>query len=144
MIRRAESSDAAALADLLTQLGYTTTSAEMTVRWQTIDAAKHFATFVALDGDAVCGMIGLSSLPSYTHNERVGRIVVMVVSQAWRGRGIGKGLVDAAEEYFRGEGIARMRLTTRTERSAAHVSTKGWASPKRACDSKRHSESASA
>lgn len=120
MIRRAESSDVADLARLLTQLGYPATDAEMDARWEAIASRPDFATLLAVEGQEIRGMIGLSTAPSYTHNERVGRIVVLVVDEEKRGRGVGAELVAAAETYFREQGIRRMRLTTRTERADAH------------------------
>ncbi len=120
MIRRAEASDATALAELMTQLGFATTSAEMSVQLSVILNDQNFATFVAVEADKVCGMIGLSASPSYEHNDRTGRIVALAVDERRRRRGFGRALIADAEEYFLGRKIIRVVLNTRFERQGAH------------------------
>lgn len=120
MIRRAEASDATALAELMSQLGFATTSTEMSERLSVILNDQNFATFVAVEADKVCGMIGLSASPSYEHNDRTGRIVALAVDERRRRRGFGRALIANAEEYFLGRKIIRVVLNTRFERQGAH------------------------
>jgi ribosomal protein S18 acetylase RimI-like enzyme len=120
MIRRAEERDALSLAELMTQLGYRTTTREMSERLRAILCDSNFATFVAVTDDEICGMIGLSVSRSYEHNDRTGRIVALVVAEGMRKRGIGRDLIAAAENYFRGQQIMRVVLNTRFTREEAH------------------------
>ena len=120
MIRRAEAGDAAALAELMTELGYVTTAAEMSERLSVILNDQNFATFVATEAGKPCGMIGLSASPSYEHNDRTGRIVALVVSERMRRHGLGRALIAAAEEYFSGEKIIRVMINTGLQREDAH------------------------
>ena len=121
MIRCAEEGDAAALAELMTQLGYPTTAEEMRERLDAILRHSNFATFVAVEEDEVCGMIGLSASLSYERNESGGKIIVLVVHERMRGRGIGRALLAAAEDHFARAGIRRVVVTSRFEREGAHA-----------------------
>lgn len=118
-IRNAEPGDAAALAELMTQLGYPTAADAMAARLASILANPQFATFVATTKAAVCGMIGLCWSDSYEHDDRSGRIVALVVADQARRQGIGRALIDAAERHFATIGVSRISLTTRLEREAA-------------------------
>jgi ribosomal protein S18 acetylase RimI-like enzyme len=120
MIRAAEERDAPLLAELITQLGYATTAQEMTERLRAILSDQNFATFVAVEENEVCGMIGLSTSMSYEHNDRTGRIIALVVHEKMRRRGIGRKLIAAAEDYFSREQVTRLTLTTRFAREKAH------------------------
>ncbi len=121
MIRQAEERDASALAELMTQLGYATAANEMAERLRTIFQEQDFATFVAVEENEVCGMIGVSASPSYEHNDRIGRIVALVVHERMRGRGIGRALLSAAEDYFARAKVVRVVLTSRFAREKAHA-----------------------
>ncbi len=120
MIRPAELGDASALAKLMTELGYVTTSGEMRERLQSILTNPHFATLVALDKDELCGMIGLFAHYSYAHNDLSGRILALVVMERFRRRGIARDLIVASERYFLDRNIRRVVVTTRLDRTDAH------------------------
>ena len=121
MIRPAEESDAPPLAELMTQLGYQTTAEEMRERLLFILPHGDFATFVAVEENEVCGMIGLSASIGYEHNDRTGRIMALVVHERMRGRGIGRALLAAAEDYFARARVVRVVLTSRFTREKAHA-----------------------
>jgi GNAT superfamily N-acetyltransferase len=119
-IRAAESTDVDALADLMTQLGYKTRSAEMQMRMEAISADKRYATFVAVSEGKVCGMIGTFCSYSYEHNSPSGRILALVVAEEMRGRGVGHALVAAAENDLAQKNIRRVAVNTHFEREDAH------------------------
>ena len=119
-IRDARPADAPALAALMCELGYETTSAEMVARLQSILTDARYKTLLALSNEKICGMIRTVSYPSYEHNDFSGRIIALVVSGEARRRGIGARLVAAAEKDFVRRRITRVALTTRFEREAAH------------------------
>ena len=56
--------DAAALAQLMCELGYETTNSEMQVRLESITIDERCRTFVAVCDGKVCGMIGTVTYPS--------------------------------------------------------------------------------
>ena len=121
MIRAAEESDAPALSELMRQLGYQTTAEEMRERLRVIFRHRDFTTFVAVDDNEVCGMIGLSASVGYEDNDRTGKIMALVVHERMRGRGLGRALLAAAEDYFAREKIVRVVLTSRFTRERAHA-----------------------
>lgn len=119
-IRVAEMNDAAALAQLMCELGYETTKSEMQMRMERIAADDCYRTFVAVLDGKVCGMIGTLACPSYEHNDPGGRILALATLGTMRRRGIGRALIATAEEDFAHRGIRRVALNTRLAREDAH------------------------
>ena len=119
-IRPAEMSDAAALAELMGELGYRTRTSEMEMRLDSISKQPNYRTFVAVIDGKVCGMVGTCWLYSHEHNNPGGRIIALVVSERDRGRGIGGELVHAAEHDFITRNIRRIAINTRITREDAH------------------------
>ena len=119
-IRAAELNDAAALAQLMCELGYETTKLEMQTRMEKIATDERYRTFVAVRDGNVCGMIGTLTCPSYEHNDPGGRILALATLGTMRRRGIGRALIATAEEDFARRGIRRVALNTRLAREDAH------------------------
>ena len=119
-IRVAETSDAAALAQLMCDLGYETTQSEMQMRMERIAADDCYRTFVAVLDGKVCGMIGTLTCPSYEHSDPSGRILALVILSTMRRHGIGRALIATAEKDFAERGIRRIALNTRLTREGAH------------------------
>ena len=119
-IRVAEMNDAAALAQLMCELGYETTKPEMQMRMEKIAADDRYRTFVAVLDGKVCGMIGTLACPSYEHNDPGGRILALATLGTMRRRGIGRALIATAEKDFAHRGITRVALNTRLAREDAH------------------------
>ena len=119
-IRNAKLTDAAALAQLMCELGYETTKSEMQMRMERIAADERFRTFVAVHDGKVCGMIGTVTSLSYEHNDSGGRILALATLSAMRRRGIGRALIATAEKDFAQRGISRLALNTSLVREDAH------------------------
>ena len=119
-VRAAEATDAEALAELMTQLGYETRASEMQMRMEAILANKNYATFVAVSKGKVCGMIGTFTCYTYEHNSPSARILALVVSEKMRGRGVGHALIAAAERDLAQRNIRRVAVNARFERKEAH------------------------
>jgi ribosomal protein S18 acetylase RimI-like enzyme len=119
-IRATEMNDAAALAQLMCELGYETTKLEMQTRMERIAADDRYRTFVAVRDGNVCGMIGTLTCPSYEHNDPGGRILALATLSSMRRHGIGRALITAAEKDFAQRGIKRVALNTRLMREEAH------------------------
>jgi ribosomal protein S18 acetylase RimI-like enzyme len=119
-IRAAKLSDAAELAALMCELGYETTSDEMTMRLKSIVKNAAYSTFVAKIGKELCGMIGTLTHMSHEHNDLSGKIVALIVSRKQRRSGVGRALIATAEKYFARRNVTRVTLTTRFERNEAH------------------------
>lgn len=119
-IRAVEMNDAAAIAQLMCELGYETTTSEMQMRLQRIANDERLRTFVAVCDGKVCGMIGALTYPSIEHNDFSGRIVALVIKSTMRRRGIGRALITLAEKDFAQRGIRRVALNTQLAREDAH------------------------
>jgi ribosomal protein S18 acetylase RimI-like enzyme len=119
-VRVAEVNDAAALAQLVCELGYETTESEMQMRLERIANDDRYRTFVAVHDGKVCGMIGTLTSLSYEHNDLGGRILALVTLRAMRRHGIGRALIATAEKDFAQRGIRRIALNTRLAREDAH------------------------
>ena len=119
-IRAARLRDAPELAALMCELGYETTSDDMSARLESILADACYSTFVAQIGKELCGMIGTMTHMSHEHNDLSGKIVALVASKKQRRSGVGRALIAAAEKDFAKRNVTRVTLTTRLERDAAH------------------------
>ena len=95
-------------------------TSEMEMRMETILANKNYATFVAVSGGKVCGMIGTLTGYTYEHNSPSAKILALVVSDKMRGRGVGEALIAAAEKDLAQRNIRRVAVNARFERTRAH------------------------
>lgn len=119
-VRPSAAADLSALAQLMTELGYPTSTTDIAARMAIIDARADFATFVAdLDG-LVAGMITVTVSPSPLRSEPNGAIVALVVSSAFRGRGIAPALVERGEIWLRQHGATRATVNPSIHREPAH------------------------
>jgi ribosomal protein S18 acetylase RimI-like enzyme len=119
-IRAARTSDAAALATLMCELGYETSTAEMQKRLERVVRDSRYRTFVAEEQRTIRGMIGTFAYHTFEHDDLSGRILELVVSKRSRRSGIGRRLISAAEEDFAQRNIRRIAVNTRFERKQAH------------------------
>ena len=119
-IRVGEMNDAAALAQLMCELGYETRKSEMQMRMERIATDERYRTFVAVCDGKVSGMIGTVTYPSYEHNDPSGRILALVTLRTMRRHGIGRALIATAEKDFAQRGIRRIALNTRLAREDTH------------------------
>src|SRR5436190_4997150 len=120
-IRDAKLTDAPALAALMCELGYKTTSAEMSRRLKSILSDPRYGSFVAEIDNEIRGMIGTLTHASHEHNDFSGKIIALVVSRKHRQSGVGRALIAAAEKDFASRNVSRVTLTTRFEREEAHL-----------------------
>ena len=111
---------AAALAQLMCELGYETRKSDMQMRVARLATDERYRTFVAVRDGKVCGMIGTLKSLSYEHNDLGGRILALAVLSTMRRLGIGRALIATAEKDFAQRGIRRIALNTRLAREDAH------------------------
>jgi ribosomal protein S18 acetylase RimI-like enzyme len=119
-IRAAEMNDAAALAQLMCELGYETSAAEMRERLESILSDARCRTFIGEIDNQICGMVGTLMHVSHEHNDLSGKIIALVVLKELRRSGIGRALLAAAEKDFANRRVRRVSLTTRFAREDAH------------------------
>ena len=117
-IRRACESDADALALLVGELGYPTEASTARERLNDVTQAGD-CVLVALHSSKVIAL-ALLHRTRFLHRPTDGRISTLVVSEDYRGRGIGARLVEAAESVFRQWGCERVEVSSGEKREAAH------------------------
>jgi GNAT superfamily N-acetyltransferase len=119
-VRRAAASDAAAIADLSTQLGYSSAEPQAAARLASLEDHPDIRALVAEQGDRVIGFIGLMVFPAFHRDGLHGYITALVVDEEVRSGGAGAALLAAAETWFEERGVKRVNLTTALHREAAH------------------------
>lgn len=120
-VRDAAPGDAAALSPLLEALGYPTPPEAVLARLAALAAIDPAGrTLVATLGTGILGFATLHVTPVLHRPTPVGRITSIAVHPGARGTGVGRRLVEAAEDYFRSLGLGRIELTSGTAHQAAH------------------------
>jgi GNAT superfamily N-acetyltransferase len=118
-IREANTRDAKALVPLFTELGHPSTEAELRARLPLVQRAGD-RVLVAARGDALLGFAVVHLTPALHRATWVGRITAIAVSPDAQGTGVGRLLVDAAEEIASVAGARRIEVTSAVRRSGAH------------------------
>ena len=85
-------------------------------RLSLVASQPDYALFVAVCQGEVVGLIGLHIFDWIHRVERVGEINALVVSSICKRRGIGRRLVDHAEQWMRARGITNLRLSSNNSR----------------------------
>ena len=96
-IRPAAASDADAIAALFTDEGYPAGPSDIVERLGRF-ASAHSQVLVAEHEGAILGFIAIHAMPRFEHDDRIVRILALVVDAGARERGVGRGLIAAAEE----------------------------------------------
>ncbi len=113
-IRRARRGDAESLATLLRELGFPEGSDTQTVHWVT--SHPEIEIFVACDPqDRPVGMLSLSHRPQLRLRGRIATVDELVVTEAWRRRGVGKALLLHAIERAKVLSVKRLELASRQD-----------------------------
>lgn len=118
--RRARPEDAALLVDLVGQLGYPSSAAEVARRMARILAREDHVLFVAEERSRPLGWVHVLEFTTLA-SEPCALISGLVVESAARRRGVGRALVALAEDWARGRGLSAMRLRSRVTRADAHA-----------------------
>jgi len=119
-IRDAGAADAEAIANLLSQLGYSTDAGLVPARLERLAIVGDRVVVAEADGE-VAGLAHLQVTPTIEHDRPVAKIGALVVEESHRGTGVGRALVDALEVEARGRGCDVLFLTTAERRDDAHL-----------------------
>lgn len=119
-LREAKPADAQRLAELIHFLGHEIS--EKQVRKNLASLKKSGETpIVATVEKRVVGLIGLHRMTTIHRPAPVGRIPVLVVAEEAQGLGLGRMLVDAAEQWCRKQGCQIIEVTSNDRRTQAHA-----------------------
>ena len=118
-VRRAGAADAAAIAGLLTHLGYRTTPEAAAARLDRL--SERSEALVALTDGEVVGLATVHRTNVLEWDEPACRLMAMMVREDHRGLGVGAALVAASERLAAGWGCPRLELTSGNHRPAAHA-----------------------
>src|SRR5438067_6608400 len=97
VVREARAADTAAIAILLSELGYPVTDEVLSVRLQRMPPAH--CTFIAELEGAVAGFVGCSALDIYESDTPVCWVMALSVLERFRRRGIGRALLSRVEQW---------------------------------------------
>ena len=121
ILRRAVSSDAAALARLTTQLGYPVSDSTIAARFARVTERSDNCLLVAEDANGqLLGWIHAFVIQLLESEYRV-EIGGLVVDAQCRRRGVGRQLVSAIEEWAKERGATEISVRCREERAESHL-----------------------
>ena len=118
-VRRAVAADCRALERLIGQLGYEAAAADIARRLAEMEQEGRLVLVAELGGEVV-GCLSTSVMRVLHRPAPVGRISMMVIDEALRGRGIGAQLVRVAEEALVTAGCHLVEVTSNLARTGAH------------------------
>ena len=120
-LREAKPGDAARLAEMIGRdLGHDVTEKQVRKNLAVLKKVRETPIVVTLDKKVV-GVIGLHRMVTIHRPAPVGRIPILVVAEEAQGQGLGRMLVDAAEQWCRSKGCQIIEVTSNDRRSAAHA-----------------------
>jgi GNAT superfamily N-acetyltransferase len=120
MIRDAKLADATRLVELIHELGHEIGEKQVRKNLAALKKTGEIPLVCTLGKDIV-GMCGVGRRIVIHRPAPLGRITALVVTEAAQGHGIGRMLVDAAEEWMRKEGCQLVEVTSNDRRAAAHA-----------------------
>jgi ribosomal protein S18 acetylase RimI-like enzyme len=120
-VRGAAGADAAAIAELLGQLGYPASEEQVRSRLLRFDRVPGAEVLVAEREGAVLGVVALSQTHLLAQDSPACRVTALAVRPDARRQGIGGALMEAVEEEARSQGCFRIEVTCRPDRHPAHA-----------------------
>lgn len=119
-IRDAKPDDAKALVPLMKLLGHETDAKGVRKRINGL-AKEKLAPLVATLDKKVIGLIGVHRMVAIHRDKPVGRITILVVAEDARDKGIGRALVEAAEQRLNTLGCGMIEITSNDRLGPAHA-----------------------
>jgi ribosomal protein S18 acetylase RimI-like enzyme len=117
-IRPAQDTDAEAIATLFTDEGYPAGPSDIVER-MTRFASEHSRVVIAEHEGALLGFIAVHALPRFEHDDRILRVLALVVDAGARERGVGHRLMTEAERIAGELGAAFVEVTSGHHRPEA-------------------------
>jgi GNAT superfamily N-acetyltransferase len=121
IIREIQPTDAPDVARLVTQLGYPSSENEIAQRLTVLARLPEYVFFVAEWKGRIVGLVGAYMDYALEFSGPCGQLTGLVVDEPFRGRGIGRRLMEWIEGWLRDCGTARLTLTSGKQRIDAHT-----------------------
>jgi GNAT superfamily N-acetyltransferase len=118
-VREARPSDAAGIAELLTELGYPVSPERLGRRMQALSGERASRVFVAEAGSELCGVAAAHTMHLLERDDPVCRLTALVVAPEARGAGVGRALVARVDREARSRACVRIEVTTAEHRAGA-------------------------
>jgi GNAT superfamily N-acetyltransferase len=119
-LREAKPSDAPRLVELIRYLGHEIDEKAVRKNLAALKEADEMP-LVAVEDKRIVGLVGIHKMVTIHRSAPVGRIPALVVAQEAQGRGIGKMLLNAAEQWCRKGGCQIVEVTSNDRRTEAHA-----------------------
>jgi GNAT superfamily N-acetyltransferase len=119
-IREVSAADAVPAAELSGQLGYPVEADVLKRRLSEILAEHDHSVLGAYAEDCLVGWIDIG-IVQHLQSGKYGEIGGLIVSAAHQGRGIGKALMQVAEQWVLDRGVETILVRSQIAREAAHV-----------------------
>jgi GNAT superfamily N-acetyltransferase len=117
-LRPAEAADAEGIATLFTDEGYPAGPSDIIERLGRF-ASEHSRVVVAEHEGVLLGFVAVHALPRFEHDDRILRILALVVDAGARERGVGHRLMSEAERIATELGAAFVEVTAGHHRPEA-------------------------
>jgi GNAT superfamily N-acetyltransferase len=118
-IRDAKPADAERLAELIRYLGHEIDEKAVRRNLKALKKSDETPLVATLDKQII-GLCGVSARPVIHRGAPIGRISPLVVAEEAQGHGIGRMLVETAEQWMRKRGCKLVEVTSNDRRTAAH------------------------
>lgn len=119
-IRDAKPADAARLAELIHELGHDIDEAQVRKNLAALNKSGE-TPLVAVIDKTIVGLCGVSARAVIHRSSPLGRITALNVTKDAQGHGLGRMLVEAAEQWMRERGCQLVEVTSNDRRTEAHA-----------------------
>jgi N-acetylglutamate synthase-like GNAT family acetyltransferase len=117
-LRPATTNDAERIATLFTEEGFPAGPSDIVARLERFASAHSRVIVAEIEGE-VLGFVALHALPRFEHDDRIMRVLALVVDAGVRERGVGHLLMTEAENVGRELGAAFCEVTAGHHRPEA-------------------------
>ena len=119
-LRDAKPSDAPRVTELIRELGHEIGEEDVRKNLKALKKSGEIP-FLATLGDEVVGLIGRHLMVTVHRPRPVDRIPILIVAKDARKHGLGRMLVEAAEQWMRKQGCQLVEVTSNDSRAEAHA-----------------------
>lgn len=120
MIRPANTSDNQSIKELLSQLGYSSLISDQIIKKINLYTQPDYKLLIMEIHQLVIGFISLHCYESFHSEGKIGRITAFCIHHDHHGKGYGKELLTATENYFVEAGCTKIEVTSNKRRTQAH------------------------